>query len=120
MNSKAFKYKTSITGSTYKVAEKISYAEGNEVDNPDFDPDKIGTKEVQIVVPLKYLRNFWRTLNMLLINCEVSLTLTWSANCVITSMEKRVVTAANRDHSPTNATFKITDTKFLEQLKTEF
>ena len=78
-----------MTGSTYKVAEKISNAEGNEVDNPDFDPDKIGTKEVQIVVPL-------------------------------TSMEKRVVTVANRDHSPTNATFKITDTKFLEQLKTEF
>ena len=38
----------------------------------------------------------------------------------LTSMEKRVVTVANRDHSPTNATFKITDTKFLEQLKTEF
>ena len=31
------------------------------------------TKDVKIIVPLKYLRNFWRTLEMRLINCEVSL-----------------------------------------------
>ena len=35
------------------------------------------------MVPLKYLRNFWRTLEMPLINCKVELILTWSANCVI-------------------------------------
>ena len=38
---------------------------------------------VEIMVPLKYLSNFWRTLEMPLINCEVNLILTWSANCVI-------------------------------------
>ena len=38
---------------------------------------------VEIMVPLKYLSNFWRTLEMPLINCEVELILTWSANCVI-------------------------------------
>ena len=38
---------------------------------------------VEIVVPLKYLINFWRTLEMSLINCEVNLFLTWSANSVI-------------------------------------
>ena len=38
---------------------------------------------VEIMVPLKYLSNFWRTLEMLLINCEVELILTWSAGCVI-------------------------------------
>ena len=38
---------------------------------------------VEILVPLKYLRNFWRTLEMPLINCEVELILTWSANCVM-------------------------------------
>ena len=32
-----------------------------------------GTKDVEIMVPLKYLSNFWRTLEMLLINCEVNL-----------------------------------------------
>ena len=35
------------------------------------------------MVPLKYLSNFWRTLEMPLINYEVELILTWSADCVI-------------------------------------
>ena len=38
---------------------------------------------VEIMVPLKYLSNFWRTLEMPLINCEVELILTWSAGCVL-------------------------------------
>ena len=42
-----------------------------------------GTKDVEIMVPLKYLSIFWRTLEMPLINCEINLVLTWSANCVI-------------------------------------
>ena len=46
-----------------------------------------GTKEVEITVPLKYLTNFWRTLEMPLINCEINLILTWSANCVITDVD---------------------------------
>ena len=59
-----------------------------------------GTK-IEIMVPLKYLRNFWRTLEMLLINCEINLILIWSANCVIVSL--------NNENQ--NATFEITDTK---------
>ena len=42
-----------------------------------------GTKDVEIVVPLKYLSNFWRTLEMLLINCEINLILTWSSKCML-------------------------------------
>ena len=42
-----------------------------------------GTKEVEIIVPLNYLINFWRTLDMHLINCEINLILNWTANCVI-------------------------------------
>ena len=38
---------------------------------------------VEIMVPLKYLSNIWRTLEMPLINCEVELILIWSAGCVI-------------------------------------
>ena len=72
---------------------------------------------------------------MPLINCEVSLILTWSRECVITSMERRVITNTRRDTSSTNATFQITDTKLyvpvvtlstendkklLEQLRTGF
>ena len=72
---------------------------------------------------------------MPLINCEVSLTLTQSENYVITSLERRTITNTQRDSSPTNATFNITDTKsyvplvtlstendktLLEQLRTRF
>ena len=48
---------------------------------------------------------------MLLINCEVSLILTWSRECVVTSIERRVIKNTRRDTSPTNATFQTTDTK---------
>ena len=40
-------------------------------------------ENVEIMIPLKYLSNFWRTLEMPLINCEVEIILTWSAGCVI-------------------------------------
>ena len=40
---------------------------------------------VEIMVPLKYISNFWRPLEMPLFNCEVELILTWSEDCVITS-----------------------------------
>ena len=52
------------------------------------------------MVPLKYLSNFWRTLEMPLINCQVELILTWSATCVIiyTNFANQV------------PTFKITET----------
>ena len=42
-------------------------------------------KDVKIMVPLKYLSNFWRTLEILFVNCEVNLILTWSSTCVITN-----------------------------------
>ena len=35
------------------------------------------------MVPLKYLSNFWKTLEIPLINCEVEFLLNWSENCVI-------------------------------------
>ena len=61
-------------------------------------PDDGNIKAVEIIVVLKYLRNFWRTLEMTLINYEVNLILTWSRNCVITNYN-----GAGR--------FEITDTK---------
>ena len=53
------------------------------------------------MVPLKYLSNFWRNLEMPLINCEVNLILTWSSACVIVSTNN-----ANQV-----ATFTITNTR---------
>ena len=48
-------------------------------------PNNGNTKDVEIVVPLRYLIKFWRTLEMPLINCEVELILTWYKDCVITN-----------------------------------
>ena len=84
-----------------------------------------GTKDVEIMVPLKYLSNFWRTSEMPLINCEFNLILTLSSTCVLipTNIPNQ------------NAAFAITDTKlyvpvvtlstqeytkFLQQLKSGF
>ena len=76
-DSESFKYKIKITGK---------------------NPNDNNVKDVEIIVPLKYLSKFWRTLEMPLINCEVNLILTWSSTCVITD-------------STGARTFKITDTK---------
>ena len=53
-----------------------------------------GRVDVEIMVPLKCLSNFWRTLEMPLISCEVELILDWSANCVIiyTNIDDQVPT----------------------------
>ena len=91
-------------------------------------------------MPLECLGNFWRTLDIPLINCEVFLTVTWSENCVITSKATRDADpdadpALAGINNPTDATFNIKDTKLyvpvvtlsaendnklLEQLKTGF
>ena len=74
-------------------------------------------ENVEIVVPLKSLNHFWRTLHMPLINCEVSLTLTWSQNCVLTSRAYRKANphadpAVAGINNPANETFKIKDAKW--------
>ena len=66
-------------------------------------------------MPLKYLSNFWRSLNIPLINCEVELILTWFKNCVLIIKLTRDAdynTPSDRkiDISE-NAIFQITDTK---------
>ena len=75
INSKSFKYQISITGSTYNVPRKITGADGSPANNTNYDRNKRGTKEVEIAVPLKHLGNFWNSLNILLVNCEVFLNL---------------------------------------------
>ena len=44
---------------------------------------------ILFTLPLKYLVNFWRALNIPLISCEISLELKWDKNCIITSLEQR-------------------------------
>ena len=94
---KYFDYKTSITGRL----------EGKNTE-----------KEIAIAVPLQHLRNFWRTLDIPLINCEINLILTWSKNCLIASKAKRdadpdVNPAVASVNDPTDETFKVTDTKLF-------
>ena len=102
--------------------------------------DNLTKNDVKVVVPLKHLSNFWRNLDIPLINCKVELILTWFKNCVLIDKSTR---EANYDadpnvyeiDSPENAIFKITDIKLyvpvvtlskeddiklLEQLKTGF
>ena len=67
-------------------------------------------------VPLKQLSNFWRALDIPLINCEVNLILTWSENCVMRSKATRDAdpeahSAVVEVNNQTNAAFKTTETK---------
>ena len=77
------------------------------------------------MVPLKYLSNFWRTLKMFLINCEVNLALTWSSTCVLvsTNIQNQNVTFAISDtklYVPVVTLSIQENTKFLQQLKSGF
>ena len=62
-NSKSFKYKTSITG-------KISNQNQENGENTEQENAKT-VKNLETVLPLKHLSNFWRSLDMPLINCEL-------------------------------------------------
>ena len=42
----------------------------------------------EVVAPLKYLSNFWKYLDLPLINCRIDLDLTWSKNCVISELSR--------------------------------
>ena len=72
--------------------------------------------DVKVVVPVKHLSNFWRSLNIPIINSEVELILTWIKNCVLIDKWTR---EANYDadpnvykiNNPENAIFEIKDTK---------
>ena len=72
ITSKPFKHETGITGDSidYNVAENINN-QGNEIDNSAYDANKIGAKEAKIAVPLKYLSNFLKNLDIPFINCKI-------------------------------------------------
>ena len=65
VNSEAFKYQNKITGNTHNVNAGAN----------GYNVNKNGTQEIELAIPLKYLGNFWRALNIPLISCEVSLEL---------------------------------------------
>ena len=85
--SSSFKYKVNLLG------------------NPNI-AGNVARKNVKIVVPLKYLSNFFRSLEMPLINCKIKLNLIWKKECVLSTDND--VAAPNMDNNPV---FIINDTK---------
>ena len=67
-NSPSLKYKVALLGKTEHHNNGESFV-----------------KESEIVVPLKYLSKFWRSLEMPLINCKVHLKLNWIEDCILSS-----------------------------------
>ena len=99
--SESFKSKIKITGKT---------------------PNNGNEKDIKIMVPLKHLSNFWRTLEMPLINCEVKLILTWSSTCVITNSNGAGTFAITNTklYVPVVTLSTQENTKFHQQLKSGF
>ena len=77
----SFRYKAALVGKT-----------------ANHNDGKSSVKDAKIVVPLKYLSNFWRSLEMPLVNCKVYLEVSWIEDCILSS-------AGN------SAKFEITDAK---------
>ena len=100
-DSESFKSKIKITGKT---------------------PDDDNEKDVEIMAPLKYLSNFWRTLEMPLINCEINLILMWSSTCVITDSNGAGTFAITdtKLYVPVVTLSTQENTKLLQQLKSGF
>ena len=100
-DSESFKSKVKITGKT---------------------PNNGNTKDVEIIVLLKYLSIFWRTLEMPLVNCEVNLILTWSKDCVITNStgEEKFAIRETKLYVPVVTLSTKDNEKLLQQLKSGF
>ena len=69
-NSSSFKYKI-------KLLDNVTEVAGNAAG--------VRRLNVKIVIPLKYLSNFFRSLEMLLINCKIQLNLTWKKECLLST-----------------------------------
>ena len=115
LGSKSFDLKSSIMGELGDI-------------NDDNQENK---DNIIFVVPLKQLSNFWRSLKMPLINCEIGLILTWSKNCVILSNARRDTIAAAElnaasvsnvkpavNVSARSVTFELIDTKLYVPIVT--
>ena len=97
-NSSSFKYKVSLLG------------------NPVLDGN-ITKRSVKVVVPLKYLSNFFRSLEMPLINCKIKLNLSWKKECVLSNQDGAAVFIINdtKMYVPVVTLSKEDNKDFIEQ-----
>ena len=86
------------------TADSASFKYISSFFKPLTDADNGVFKNVKIAVPLKYLSNFWRSLEMPLINCKIHLELNWTKDCVMSTIA--------------DTTFKITNTKLYVPIVT--
>ena len=102
-NSDPFKYKISLLGNPV-VANNIA------------------RRSVKVVVPLKYLSNFFRSLEMPLINCEIKLNLSWKKECVLSTGNGNAVLIINNTklHVPVVTLSKEDNKDFIEQKDKKF
>ena len=97
-NSVSFKYKVSLLG-------KATDTDGNDR----------SLKNTKMVLPLKYLSNFFRSLEMPLINRRIHLELNWNNNCVMYGADTY---AAGDNANDRETTFKITSTELYVPIVT--
>ena len=98
-NSTSFKYKANLLGKA----------------TDDDGDDKSLKKKAKIVVPLKHLSSFFRSLEMPLINCKIHLELNWDNNCVMYGADTY---AGGYNANDRETTFKITSTKLYVPIVT--
>ena len=101
-NSTSFKYKVNLLGN---------------IDAANPDNALVGRLNVKIVVPLKYLSNFFRSLEMPLINCKIKLNLTWKKEFVLSTAADDTVFIINdtKLYVPVVTLSKEDNKDFIEQ-----
>ena len=101
-NSNSFKYKIKLLGN---------------IDHLAADAARVGRLNVKVVVPLKYLSNFFRSLEMPLINCKIKLNLTWKKECVLSTDADEAVFIINdtKLYVPVVTLSKEDNKDFIEQ-----
>ena len=97
-NSSSFKYKVSLLGNPVAA-------------------NNVARINVKVVVPLKYFSNFFRSLEMPLINCKIKLNLTWKKECVLSTGAGEVVFIINdtKLYVPVVTLSKEDNKDFIEQ-----
>ena len=83
-DGKSFKYKTKIVEKADTRPDRPPQPGPDDDGNPQPRPNQLPILPLntEVIVPLKYLSNFWRSLDLPLINCETELELKWTKNCV--------------------------------------